>query len=82
MMDVYKDLFIKGIHYIFLFNKVLSPQGNKYFISVRKGTQTQVDFEMVQGEDGNWKVLPPAPSWIFEIEIMLSTILDDSAKHH
>ncbi|HEY0059899.1 MAG TPA: hypothetical protein VGB56_12260 [Flavisolibacter sp.] len=54
------------------FRGVVSPLGNKYFVSTHEGHKNGVMFEMKQLSNGRWIVLHPAPDWAGRIENMLA----------
>jgi hypothetical protein len=72
MASLHKSLFIEGVNYSLLFCKIIVPNGIKYFVSVSRGEEMSVYFEIEKNGPG-WRILTPAPSWVFDI---LPKILD------
>lgn len=58
------------------FKGVVSPPGNKYFVSTPEGHKNGVVFEMKQLSNGRWVVLQPAPEWAGRIENMLAAAIE------
>jgi hypothetical protein len=58
------------------FRGVVSPVGNKYFVSTHEGQQNGIMFEMKRLSNGRWVVLTPAPEWATRIENMLAGAID------
>lgn len=58
------------------FRGVVSPFGNKYFVSTPEGQKEEIMFEMKQLSNGRWVVLHPAPEWAGRIEDMLAGAID------
>lgn len=81
MINGYRHLSIRGVNYSFLFNKVISPQGGKYFIVVSCDMEVLASFEMIQNENKDWKILPPVPSWIIENERLISAVIEGRTLH-
>lgn len=54
------------------FRGVVSPFGNKYFVSNQEEHKNGIMFEMKQLSNGRWVVLNPAPEWANRIENMLA----------
>lgn len=54
------------------FRGVVSPFGNKYFVSTTEEAREGIMFEMKQQSNGKWVVLHPAPDWASRIEDMLA----------
>lgn len=73
MASLQKSLFIEGVHYSLLFCKIIVPNGIKYFVSISRGEEMSMYFEIEKNSQG-WRILAPAPSWVFD---MLPKMLDD-----
>ncbi len=58
------------------FKGVVSPLGNKYFVSSPEGQKNGVVFEMKQLSNSRWVVLQPAPEWAGRIENMLAGAIE------
>jgi len=64
----------------FEFMEVCNPCGPKYFVTVCKDCEQIVFFEMKKALSG-WSIVPPAPSWIYELrEVLEGTIANNLSK--
>ena len=63
--------------YRFLFEKIIGPYGDKYFVSAfNNSTQEKISFEIVQRFTEGWKVVHPVPDWIADLEENLSDFIE------
>lgn len=63
--------------YRFLFEKIIGPNGDKYFVSaINNTTQEKISFEIVKRFTEGWKVVHPVPDWIADLEGRLSEYIE------
>jgi hypothetical protein len=72
MKDFVWTFSIDSKTYTLSFRGVVSPFGNKYFVSTCDGKKNENMFEMRQLSNGRWIVLHPAPEWANRMESMLA----------
>jgi hypothetical protein len=75
MPDFNQWIFIGDIARNFNFSKVVTPDGEKYFVTVLEKQNIISSFEMKDKGYGNWIIVQPAPQWITCLQIQLDTII-------
>ncbi|HWJ92922.1 MAG TPA: hypothetical protein VNR87_17535 [Flavisolibacter sp.] len=74
MKNFKEKLAVENGNYELEFIRIRAPRGWKFFISLSRGGELLVSFDMV--EDGHtWKIVPPVPQWVLEKETALSEII-------
>jgi len=59
----------------FDFTRMKNMSGVKFFITTKDEKQKPIAFSLKQTDDGNWKLLPGALRWLYEIETELSNAI-------
>lgn len=57
------------------FDKVQTSQGYKFFVTVIHNESEKATFDMKEDYWGKWKIVPPAPHWINDMELQISEVL-------
>jgi len=61
------------------FTKIYGPR-EKYFVLVQDGEINVISFEVQQDKRGTWKIAPPAPEWVYNLEYQIAdAILESNA---
>ena len=60
----------------FLFSPVITKETTKYFVTVAGLGGRIVNFEIIEASPASWKVLYPAPQWIWTMEAALGQLLN------
>ena len=77
MRDFNEIIQVGSIAWNFKFSKVVTPVGEKYFVTVLEGPNSISSFEMKNSGYGNWVIVQPAPQWITNLQ----TELDRTIKY-
>jgi hypothetical protein len=51
----------------FVFNRILTSNGEKFFIKVNKN-RVPFSFDMKKDKYDKWKIVEPAPKWVRKVE--------------
>lgn len=68
MPDFNKWITINNKALNFEFSKVVSPLGDKYFVSVFDQQYQLSSFEVKDKDKGYWEIVLPAPQWIIDLQ--------------
>ena len=59
------------------FTRVHAPQ-EKYFVLIRDGEIDVISFEVQKDKRDQWKVMQPAPEWVFNLEEQIADVLSEA----
>lgn len=60
------------------FFQVHAPQ-EKYFVLVRDGEIDVISFEIQKDKRDKWKIVQPAPEWVFKLEEQITDAIHENA---
>jgi hypothetical protein len=60
----------------FHFTRIYIVRGVKFFVTVIDNRKKLLSFDMKMNEGGEWKLIPPIPLWIQEIEQELADAIN------
>lgn len=69
-----QSLTVAGEVVRFNFREIISPETEKFFISVQNGNGPRTSFEMKRVYDG-WVLVPPYPEWVKPLERDLEKVI-------
>ena len=76
-----KEISVNNEMRLFDFMRMQDMRGVKFFITSKDANQKPIAFSLKQSEAGNWKLLPGALRWLYEIEgELLDAIRDTRVK--
>ena len=70
-----KEINVDNEARVFEFTRMRNMNGVKFFITSKDSKQKPIAFSLKQTGEGNWKLLPGALRWLYEIEIELSNAI-------
>jgi hypothetical protein len=76
-----KEILVNNESRTFEFTRMKNMNGIKFFVTSKDAEQKPIAFSLIQGSDGNWKLLRGSLRWLYAIESELSdAILDTRIK--
>ena len=63
-----KEIIVNNEVRTFEFLRMKNMSGLKFFITTVDANKKPIAFSVVQSSEGNWKLLPGALRWLYEIE--------------
>ena len=67
-----KTLTVNNEKKVFDFTKMRDMNGSKFFITTKDAQQKPIAFSLKDAGQGNWKLMPGALRWLYDIESELS----------
>ena len=82
MERFFKEITHNDQKWIFDFTWMRNTNGVKYFVTSKDAKNKPFSFSLIQKEERNWKLMPGALRWLYEIEGQLSAaIVDNKLKN-
>ena len=75
MERVRKDITVNNEARAFEFKRMKSMIGIKFFITSTDANQKPIAFSLKERDNGEWKLLPGALRWLYDIETELSNAI-------
>ncbi len=66
MASFHTSIVVDAKEFYFQFNKVVTPEGVKYFVNVLDLRGVLTSFEVKDRYEGDWYIVLPAPQWILD----------------
>lgn len=73
-----KEITVNNEKRLFEFLRMKNMNGVKFFITTVDSNKKPVGFSLKQTGEGNWKLLPGALRWLYDIESELSKAIIDT----
>jgi hypothetical protein len=63
---------------VFLFTRMENVNGVKFFITSNDENNKPISFSLTRAKQGNWKLMPGALRWLYDIEGQLADAIRDT----
>jgi hypothetical protein len=70
-----KEITVDNEKRLFDFTRMKNMSGSKYFITTKDAKQKPIAFSLKEADRGQWKLLPGALRWLYDIETELSNAI-------